>query len=1095
MRRGLALLFLAIAVGVVVLLRVVHRPAKEPSASVATSAAPTTATGATPAAQLDEAAQAIDAAGATPARTEVAAPDEDADAIWIEGRLAFPPRTPADEHVEVVARHDKSTGEPRKFPVEADGSFRVAYPRETLHASVDLAAKYLYLASPVVLEPSKRKPSDPPLALAPVLGGRVHGRIVLSPKALVLLNDVPGSDIRATPRERSSGWRSGGAGDRHAQVDRSLSFELNALAGDAYWIHAELKDATRSDIPDLRVPPGRTTETEIEVSLGTSIHGRVVDEKGAPLAEVNVTASVGGSIGSWSRGKPATAEDGSFLLDGIQPGKTTLEAYRDPFATAKIDLGTLVEGDQREDVEIVLSVGGRVTGKVVWPDGRPAADARIEVALDPASGREDGFFRSSSSKSSCVAGPDGSFAIGDLGEKPIVLQVRADPNGIARVAGVRPGTTDLLVELQPARQIRGRAVDDAGQPIPFFRVTARLHDGTPDWTRDAGGITAPGQNGSFAIDGLHDGPWDVGAEATGCVKSATLRVLLPSDSEGIELVLPRAVSVSGIVVDPSGTPVNDAKVTSRSRTDLRIAMSGRDHSDATTDAEGRFTLRELEPGSRTVSASAQGFAESEPESVDLSPGATTGELRLRLRLGGRIAGVVVDESGKAIPGPRITAFCFAARINKNATADADGRFEIPDLAPGTYRVQALPTEREIFGKSPESMEDQMVLASKRSTDAVVTEGATTEVVLGAKKAGAIHVHGRIVSDRAAPKCRISFSAANLGQAQTVSSEGSGLYELDVDKPGSYYVAVSTVDSGVRFGGSRLSERLDVPDGSSFEHDFVLPSGRISGRVLEADGSPAAKMRVTLMPEAKSTELPSSGSTTTDDRGAFVFEFLKAQTYRLDANPSDWIASGSTGRGARTGLVLADGGKIDDVEIRLEAGARLEGTVVGPDGRAVVGATVLIGNGGGFNGSIPEVSDASGRFARDGLPAGSCVVRASTKSLVAQESTVVALRSGETARVTISLGKGTRLRVAVQDAGGTFVSAALAVVDARGQPVPTGTWMDDVEFGAGPGPSGTLVGTVPQGRLKITATNHDHVSVTGEFDVSGDEQTVTLKFGG
>ena len=41
----------------------------------------------------------------------------------------------------------------------------------------------------------------------------------------------------------------------------------------------------------------------------------------------------------------------------------------------------------------------------------------------------------------------------------------------------------------------------------------------------------------------------------------------------------------------------------------------------------------------------------------------------------------------------------------------------------------------------------------------------------------------------------------------------------------------------------------------------------------------------------------------------------------------------------------------------------------------------------------------------------------------------------------------------------------------------------------------MVGTVPAGRLTITAVNRARSSVTGDFDVSGDEQTVTLKFGG
>jgi hypothetical protein len=1098
LRRSFAVL-LALALIAIAALFVV-RGARRAGPEIGVSARPSPSIASTassnPTSRLDESAREIDSAAVTPARSEVAASDEDADAIWIEGKLAFPPGTPADERVEILAWREKSEHAPRTFPVGGDGSFRAAFPKETTRASLDLSAKYLYLASPVVLDLAKRKPTDPPLALSPLVGGRIHGRIVLSPKAIVLVNTIPGSDVRATPFERTSGWRSGGAGERQAQVDGNLSFELNALPGDKYWIHAYPKSALASDLPEVRVLAGRTTEIEIDASLPTRIRGRVVDEKGTPLADVPISVSVGGFFGGWRTGRPTTSEDGTFVVEGLRPGKTTVEASRDRFSTAKIDLGPLVEGDLRENVEIVLPVGGHIAGKVVWPDGRPAADARIDYAVDPASGRDDGFHGHPSSKDSCVAGPDGSFTIAGLGEKLLVLTVHANPNGVARVTGIHPGTDDVLVELHPQLQIRGRAIDDAGQAIPFFRVTARLHGGTTDSNRDAGAVTASGNDGTFTIDGLHDGPWDLVAEAKGFVKSATRRVLLPSDAEEIELVLPRTVCVSGIVVDPSGSPVEGAQVTSKSRTDIGLAMSSRNHS-APTNSEGRFTFSELEPGPRTVSASARGFADSEQQSVDPTPGVVNAELRIRLRLGGKIVGTVVDEAGEPIADPRIRASCPVSQIHRDTTADAAGRFEVSDLAPGTYWVQAYPTERELAGK-PEYLDEQMVLASKRTVETVVTEGATTEVVVGAKKAGAIHVHGRILSDRAAPKCRISFSTANVHPSEAVSAEGSGVYELDLDKAGTYGVGVYVQIPGVNGGGSYLRERVDVPDGPRFEHDFVLPSGRISGRVLEADGSPAARIHVTLNSELKQAEpsgLASRGFLNTDDRGRFVFGYLKAQTYRLDAGSTGRVEYGNVGCGVRRGLVLADGGKIDDVEIRLEAGARIEGTVVGPDGRAVAGATVVIGGSGeGFMDAFPLVSDASGRFARDGFPATTAVIRASTKDLVTAEAMPVTLRSGETTRVAITLGKGTRLRVAVQDPTGKFVAANLKIVDARGQSVPTAMWMDDVEFGAEPGPSGLLVGTVSPGRLKITATTHDQASVTREVDVTGDEQTVTLKLG-
>src|SRR5205814_8085724 len=53
---------------------------------------------------------------------------------------------------------------------------------------------------------------------------------------------------------------------------------------------------------------------------------------------------------------------------------------------------------------------------------------------------------------------------------------------------------------------------------------------------------------------------------------------------------------------------------------------------------------------------------------------------------GTIRGRIVDASGLAAPGVAVTA--TGTQGNKTAVTDADGRFNIPFLTPGTYGVQA-----------------------------------------------------------------------------------------------------------------------------------------------------------------------------------------------------------------------------------------------------------------------------------------------------------------------------------------------------------------------------------------------------------------------
>ena len=53
---------------------------------------------------------------------------------------------------------------------------------------------------------------------------------------------------------------------------------------------------------------------------------------------------------------------------------------------------------------------------------------------------------------------------------------------------------------------------------------------------------------------------------------------------------------------------------------------------------------------------------------------------------GKLQGRVADAQGLAVPGVTVTA--SGPQGNKTATTDADGRFTIPFLTPGTYDIRA-----------------------------------------------------------------------------------------------------------------------------------------------------------------------------------------------------------------------------------------------------------------------------------------------------------------------------------------------------------------------------------------------------------------------
>src|SRR5262249_48222680 len=144
---------------------------------------------------------------------------------------------------------------------------------------------------------------------------------------------------------------------------------------------------------------------------------------------------------------------------------------------------------------------------------------------------ETGRLSSSDKKSACKA--DGSFELLVPHGRTVDLIAMSDsPSGFARTEGVVPGTSDIVMVLREGRSVTGRAVDDRGEPIAKFRVTALAHASEEDR------IFCPGADGQFTLDGLHDGAWEICAEAEAHSRSTFHRTSLPADTEPIDLVLP-----------------------------------------------------------------------------------------------------------------------------------------------------------------------------------------------------------------------------------------------------------------------------------------------------------------------------------------------------------------------------------------------------------------------------------------------------------------------------------------------------------------------------------------------------------------------------
>lgn len=732
-----------------------------------------------------------------------------------------------------------------------------------------------------------------------------------------------------------------------------------------------------------------------------------------------------------------------------------------------------------------------ITGRVEWPDGKPASGARIRwdaVDGDPILSFD--LFGPSLVETDA----HGKFEITDLKCPTYRVEARVkkegDPNPWVAVAdSVVVGAPAVVLKLVPGSKIEGRVLDDRGQPVKECSVLARRvqtqRDGRGSSTTPADPVELRDPKGRFVILGLTPGTWEVHAEAPNSAQSQPLMVTVPTQAS-IELRVLRLGSIAGHVVDPRGKAVAGATVRYPRRRPGTIFSTRDGEAVVETDASGAFVVEELEPAVLLLTASAPGFAPSQQLDFALKPGAHAQDIVLTLRAGGIISGEVVDAAGKGIGKRKVSASpteSYDYHDDRDAVTDAKGHFEIRDLAEGTYRVS--------------SRKSDAVADIEKVDETVVTvvAGETVTVILGKPRdlpfrvSGVIRVGGQPLGDSALSATKIYGNPA-FEQSET-KTDAEGRYELGFDRPGTHWWDFT-------IGSLSFMSRRYVSEEAQQTIDFNVKGGRLSGRVMGLDGKAYAGAKVEIVTGRESLDLAPyhvSGDIATDAEGRFVFEPLAPAKYRIQIGR----AGQSTFEGAQThGVVIREDVNVTEaamheIAIALRPACTVSGVLRGPDGKPAADATVLgrDENGVLFDRERLARTDVEGRFSIHGLPAGKATFFACTLDLVSFPSAPVVLDARKSAKLELKLAKATRLWVDVLTADGQNVSQCqLRVFDADERDVDIHFWDESPEDGV----EGTLVGVLSPGKYRVVAAHSSGVSTKTDVELRGEPvKAVELRF--
>ncbi len=331
---------------------------------------------------------------------------------------------------------------------------------------------------------------------------------------------------------------------------------------------------------------GETREIDLELAYAAAICGSVVDQRGDPVAGVDVEVILEGGD---DEGSGQTDTDGRFCAVRLRgsgdyrpvvfmPGGRLhrFEPAR-PFPTVAV-AGPLTRAD---GVRLTVRRDAlAISGRVVDPSGAPVADARVGAWPPGGADRPAPFF-SHLVVPSATTDPDGRFRIGDLQRTDYALLVRGRDGSETVARRVAAGTSGVAVVLDPAGRIEGRLIGFATPPQIIAIVT--------DYQRSP--LDAQVSGDRFHINATPPGRYVLTAVNGREMASATV-VVRPGETGTVTLAARGRGIIDGrVIVRGTGAPVAGARCSAipRAGSDRGNFYSTPD-GGVVSDEEGRFTL-------------------------------------------------------------------------------------------------------------------------------------------------------------------------------------------------------------------------------------------------------------------------------------------------------------------------------------------------------------------------------------------------------------------------------------------------------------------------------------------------------------------------
>ena len=567
---------------------------------------------------------------------------------------------------------------------------------------------------------------------------------------------------------------------------------------------------------------------------------------------------------------------------------------------------------------------------------------------------------------------------------------KAPPASVSRKVPPPPRVTSLDVTVhdpkgQPLEGAFVLAAPVTGAYVPFGGLAA-------DRIRS----TLTGREGKARLESLPPGPWNVTVRARGFVPQPLRRI-----ASGPLLVrLEKGGVITGVVLDAERRrPVARARVAIDGGLSLPDAWQEEaSRVEATTDAQGRFTLEGIGRLPVRINARAPGFGRAERD--DVRAGA---RIELFLFRGATLAGAVRDDAGRPVKGALVRAesdgFWVPAPLSERS--DARGGFVLAGVRPGEYVVVAREGSR-----APGIASVVVEPEAEAEAEIVLSDGGfvTGRVVDGEGRPLGGRARVEVFGDHGLP----SFAS----DLMTAEVKADGTFALGPLPLGTLGIDISAP----RHASKRVEATIPARGRAADLGDVVLETGlAIRGRVRDKEGNGVGEALVRAFGPQGSQ---SRGEATSEDDGALLIAGLGAGVHELTASKE--------GLAAGRGKAQAGG---DPVELIMEAGGEIAGRVVDGQGQPAEDATIRADMAddrepGGMRNSSGNADEGEGRFVLHDVLAGTYVVQARATGRGEASVTGVRVVAGRTTNLgTITLQRGGVIQGFVVDTDGQGIPGA------------------------------------------------------------------------